>query len=520
MVSYKVYILTPKTSIKALKTVLEAKKKYDKRQKIIPFEEANIVHDFFHHASIADFNHAAAAAGYYYLIPTTETIDALDKDAASSFLLANMSIILNVLGIGSSSTTPGVSLLVRRQVNDDVTQGGQVTSPARQKGELLRSLESWLRCLPSDVRAVLPVPIHSLVASVTPHYTLYLPLLLLPENTFQTGPWPDLVKGPLAPHLPELYRILCRDFHVTHVATHGAVHVLNTPGGLSDTPSPNLIRSPTSLRQLHGSLGSSDLSPSESNFPAVLWVSHTQYGVMQIWAPLYTMFSRGNIREKERILNMLELDAKALGRDVGEISVVDLYSGIGYFAFFYLKRGVGKVLCWEFNGWSVEGMRRGAEANGWRVKTVEANEKSDAVLGDGKLIVFQEDNRNAAERIKVMRNRIPPVRHVNCGLIPTSIESWEIAATVLDPIEGGWIHVHENINDDDLETKISFIVMRFQTLLDIHNEPEQQHRIVECRRVNRVKSYGPHITHYVLDIHVGPPAKEQRLRSTTQKPSE
>ena len=200
---------------------------------------------------------------------------------------------------------------------------------------------------------------------------------------------------------------------------------------------------------------------------------------------------------------MPELGSETLGREVGEVSVVDLYAGIGYFAFFYLKRGVGKVICWELNGWSAEGFRRGAEANGWRVRSIKENGPADPGLEDERLVVFQEDNRNAARRIGEMRSLIPPVRHVNCGLIPTSSDSWETAIRLLDPIQGGWIHVHENIMDDDLETKISFIVMRFKALLDIDDEPEQ-YRIVECLRANKVKSYGPHINHYVLDIHIGP----------------
>ncbi|MCJ1240805.1 hypothetical protein MMC14_008809 [Varicellaria rhodocarpa] len=491
MVLYRVWIVAPKTLVKSIKTTLEAHSKYDKSLKIVPFT-GSILCDF--QTTTTDFDSTKVD---HYLLPTIESVDFLDDDITSALLLENKTL-LEKLGVGT--TTSNISLAVR-QPNENVGQR-EGTPLIRQKGELLRTLEEWLWCLPPEIRTALPIPIHSLVISVTPHYTLYPPLLQLPENTFQTEPWPSLVKGFLAPHLPELYRMLCRDFHITHIAIHGPVHVL-VAWGPSTPPSLNILRSPTSLRRLHGSLGPPDLPPSASNFPAVLWVSHTQHGVIQVWAPLYTMFSRGNIREKARILTLPELDSKTLGRDVGETSAVDLYSGIGYFAFFYVKRGVGKVICWELNGWSVEGLRRGAKANGWQVKTIEENEELDVGLRNEKLIVFQEDNRNAIKRIKEMRSQIPSVRHVNCGLIPTSVDSWEIAVKILDPMEGGWIHVHENILDSDLETKIGVVVMKFKTLLD----DLEQHRIVECLRANRVKSYGPHITHYVLEIYVGPCTK-------------
>ena len=488
MVLFKVWVVAPKTSVKSTKTNLEVHRKYDKTLKIVPLTDS-ILRDF--QVTTIHFDSTKVDR---YLLPTIETVDILDDDISSALHLENKTLLEN---LGIDTTTPNISLAVRWPEENVGRREG--TPLVRQKGELLRTLEEWLWCLPPEIRSTLPIPIHSLVTSITPHYTLYSPLLLLPENTFQTEPWPSLVKGCLASYLPELYRMLCRDFHVTHIAIHGPVHVLAACGP-STTPSLNILRSPTRLRQLHGSLGPPDLPPSASNVSAVLWVSHIQHGVIQVWAPLYTMFSRGNIREKARILTLPELDSNVLSQDIGETSAIDLYSGIGYFAFFYVKRGVGKVICWELNGWSVEGLRRGAKANGWQIKTIEENEESDVGLGDEKLVVFQEDNRNAVERIKEMRSQIPPVRHVNCGLIPTSVDSWEIAVKVLDPMEGGWIHVHENILDSDLEAQIGVVVMKFQTLLD---DPEQ-HRIVECIRANKVKSYGPHITHYVLDIYVGP----------------
>ena len=85
------------------------------------------------------------------------------------------------------------------------------------------------------------------------------------------------------------------------------------------------------------------------------------------------MFSRGNIREKARILGQIRLNQSPfsglcsgeLSQDLCEIDVVDLYVGIGYFALPYLRKGVRRVFGWELNGWSVEGLRRGCIRNGF-----------------------------------------------------------------------------------------------------------------------------------------------------------
>src|SRR5690606_18256943 len=115
--------------------------------------------------------------------------------------------------------------------------------------------------------------------------------------------------------------------------------------------------------------------PRQEDLENAFWVSTKQNGIFQTWAPRYTMFSRGNITEKARILDFhrgdagLERRKKSLAALKG-LWAVDLYAGIGYFVFSYAKRGM-RVLCWEINPWSVEGLRRGALRNGWKVKLVQ-----------------------------------------------------------------------------------------------------------------------------------------------------
>ncbi|KAL9075660.1 MAG: hypothetical protein Q9161_001412 [Pseudevernia consocians] len=274
-------------------------------------------------------------------------------------------------------------------------------------------------------------------------------------------------------------------------------------------PETNILRSPTGLAPVYGDFGpdlSMDHAPTITDFSAAFWCTAQQNGIFQTWAPRYTMFSRGNISEKVRILSLKTLTKKQLRSQPEETSAVDLFAGIGYFAFSYAKVGVGKVLCWEINPWSVEGLRRGAKRNGWGIKYIKDGQAPNETINEeDRLIVFQESNAHATRRIAAVKDSIPPVRHVNCGLLPSSKDSWEVAVQVLDPA-GGWIHVHENIAKKDIEGRREEIVGIFSRLVMNHcvHESQEQWR-VDCEHVEQVKSYAPGVMHYVLDISISPP---------------
>jgi len=212
-----------------------------------------------------------------------------------------------------------------------------------------------------------------------------------------------------------------------------------------------------------------------------------------------------------------------LGQRVQDISVVDMYAGIGYFIFSYLKRGVARVWAWEINGWSVEGLRRGCKSNGWGVKVVKVavdggaddgiKELAAGLKEEDKVVVFHGDNTYAASAIRKAKGELEKkgawkrVRHVNLGLLPSSRPSWEGALNVLDQEFGGWVHVHENVGVDDIDQKRGEIIRDFESLLQsaawkrLHASPSP---IVECQHVERVKSYAPGVVHCVYDIYVPP----------------
>lgn len=387
--------------------------------------------------------------------------------------------------------------------------------------------------------------------------------------------------------MEDLYGRLCEAFKVSHIALggpipammleeqqeHGALGRLDTSTStntsssvleytasdnqLSPSPSfprtqetPNILRSPlNSFTPLHNDFGPSLPAhhvPTRDDFAKAFWCTVRQNGIFQTWAPRYTMFSRGNLSEKTRLLKLLDtlsstiknhakesdlvglmgrggIDEEEKKRREGQkrkretISAVDLYAGVGYFAFCYAAKRevVDKVFCWEISRWSVEGLRRGAVVNGWGVRVFEEGERDD-FDGNGaeegkeeRLIVYRESNQHAATRIAAMRTRMPPVRHVNCGFLPSSKESWETAVQVLDPIQGGWIHAHENIAARAFERRRTEIVQDFRNLVKRHHhhskedeERDQQQWQVECVHFEQVKTYAPGVLHCVLDISI------------------
>jgi tRNA wybutosine-synthesizing protein 2 len=222
------------------------------------------------------------------------------------------------------------------------------------------------------------------------------------------------------------------------------------------------------------------------------------------------MFSRGNIVEKARLLAlpvMIESVTRSgseSGAADGGCTAVDLYAGIGYFAFSYRKAGVEKVLCWELNPWSVEGLVRGAGMNGWSaVRMGVATDANDMDMGtetaEADFLIFQESNELASGRIEQLRATIPPIQHVNCGLLPSSRGSWRTAVRAVDRVLGGWVHLHENLAVVEIGRKAKEIVQEIWRLAE-----KEGRGIVRFEHVERVKTYAPGVMHCVLDIWIGP----------------
>lgn len=354
-------------------------------------------------------------------------------------------------------------------------------------------------------------------------YMIYPPLLLLPPvfalkmsslsaNYSLNGTRLDV---------SSLYPLICDSLSVDHIALSAPIskRVSSAFSGVSLDPSalqqleddesrPNVFRSPTGFTPLYGDFGPnlpSDERPTVNDFASAFWCTAKQNNIFQTWAPRYVMLSRGNISEKARILKLEALTRRKLGRAPQKTSAVDLYAGIGYFAFSYAKAGVGKVLCWEINPWSIEALSRGAKGNGWGTRIVQAGENPNSLArGDEHFLVFSESNEHAAGRIRALRHTIPPIKHVNCGYLPSSEPSWGIVVQVLDT-SGGWIHAHENVAKKDIEARKGDIVMLFTDLVRKYRQkPLGCDWNIECEHVEQVKSYAPGVIHCVFDIAIVP----------------
>ncbi|KAF4630350.1 hypothetical protein G7Y89_g7785 [Cudoniella acicularis] len=387
------------------------------------------------------------------------------------------------------------------------------------------AIKSWFETLPAGLLESIGATVDELISTAPKRWIVYAPMALLPSGGFSHKTWTQLQSALSSIQADDLWTKILGAITkkegkglLTHLAINSGIPLhkigdedeideylgLTPEGIMSEDPNQdNILRTPSGLITLHGDFGPSlspDVIPSERDFKEAFWVSTKQNGITQIWAPRYTMFSRGNVKEKARLLEFHSSrftpeSRKRTKQELGHDAAVDLYAGIGYFVFSYVKVGMGKVLGWELNPWSVEGLRRGAQANGWSIRIVKSHDEWE--MGTEDIVVFLEDNRKALERLK----RLPPgelrsVKHVNCGLLPSSEGSWETAMEILP--EEGWIHVHENVGHNDVGAKKRQIQEAFST----HLQKAGRTAEVIVEHVEFVKTFAPGVWHCVFDVYI------------------
>ncbi|KAI4938323.1 hypothetical protein J4E85_000763 [Alternaria conjuncta] len=386
---------------------------------------------------------------------------------------------------------------------------------------LHKALGTALTLLPDLASITHTLTVEALVTAFPDGYSVYKPMLLLPHNALSSTPWRTLIATypPDSEKMKEVWRDMAISVGATHVAINAPIPISTSStsaSSITTTGGENILRSPTNLTPLYGNFGPAPTpqtitSPSATDFADALWVTARQNGIWQTWAPLYTMFSRGNVNEKARILSLPSVN----DLDVAS-TAVDLYAGIGYFAFSYKKSGdrrntgIRQVACWEINPWSVEGLRRGAEMNGWSCRILkdtdiarlrESLAVDDSDFHQADLLVFQTSNESAETDYTLLPSRKPPIRHVNLGLLPSSKLSWGVAVAILDKQIGGWIHVHENVGVNDVETRRKVVEGEFQSLVDKRDAATRRKALVE--HVEKVKMYAPGVVHCVFDVVIG-----------------
>jgi tRNA wybutosine-synthesizing protein 2 len=338
-----------------------------------------------------------------------------------------------------------------------------------------------------------------LLASAPKRFTIYEPMALLPTGSFTSLPWTTLLQNVGKDACQQLWSRILKQLSMqgketlTHLAVNEGIP-LHKAGEDADE---NVRRSPSGLRTLYGDFGPKNApaeEPSQDDFDKTLWASTKQNGIFQTWAPRWTMFSRGNVKEKARLLDMGN-------KTLRDTWAVDLYAGIGYFVFSYARLGM-RVLCWEINPWSVEGLRRGAVANRWSVRIVQGGDlalPTDKIVNGGEqIIVFLESNEEALGRIQSLQGSgvAQDIRHINCGFLPTSEPTWRDTWDISAPAGETWLHLHENVGAKDTETRREEIQRKFD------DWRQGTDRAAKVEHIEQVKTFAPGVWHCVFDVRV------------------
>jgi tRNA wybutosine-synthesizing protein 2 len=515
-----VLLKVPRAYVKDVKLVLESNKLFDRYHGISPEPEDE------------------PTKGPRMCVPTLIPYEQLEDGSHVSITAANMKILLD---------------LNLDHFTSDITYGAWNPSEPTTRKPALRSQNILRKALTeafSDkelhaeaIEALGIASVDTLIDSFPGSYSIYKPLLLFPSTSFNSD-WTKLIS-----HHPEilmpLWQSIAAAVDCTHIALNSPIPPSNAHSSTHSCDEDNILRSPVNLTRLYGDFGpaptaQSLAAPGQKDLEDALWVSTIQNGIRQTWAPLYTMFSRGNVKEKARIL---ELASASLASSASVASVedgrrrragsgtpgavaastataVDMYAGIGYFSFSYRRAGFACVICFELNPWSVEGLRRGAALNGWstRVFTAEHVPARDApgseweawrdgadgakgVVGGGEdFLIFAMSNEYAAAVLRCLTVYVPPIRHVNLGLLPVSRLSWPSAVRAVDLKRGGWIHAHENVGVVEMDERRTEIEAEFQRLVDERDLEGQTKAKVE--HVEKVKMYAPGVVHAVFDVYI------------------
>ena len=189
------------------------------------------------------------------------------------------------------------------------------------------------------------------------------------------------------------------------------------------------------------------------------WVIHRENFVEYEFDATKLMFSSGNVTERRRMGDIHTKD---------EV-IVDAFCGIGYYTLQFLVRGLAKhVHACEINPNSIIALQKGLNRNG-------VSERCTIHEGDNK--VTMKSLRGVADRVIL-------------GLIPSSMNAWGNAIRCLKP-EGGILHIHMNVHEDEIEAWSVKTAEWFATASG---------KTAEILHLEVVKQYSPRIMHVVLDL--------------------
>ncbi|KAG0100753.1 hypothetical protein BGZ93_005320 [Podila epicladia] len=419
------------------------------------------------------------------------------------------------------------------------------------KDGLTKFLTPYLTSWPSNSQISID-SLPALLASIPQKWEHYSDFTLLPPAAFLAEPWPQVLghllqldhqsqqQGSSEPsimdHLERLVQDALGSTHIARKAIIPVQDILRRPKIRPLTGDWGIhsqfkswIEHDTALLdhhnvqdqpQVEALTHATDAEPTPENFGSAYWAMTCQNHVWYSWAPMFTMFSAGNITEKERVAHSRPIF------DARDKVVVDLYAGIGYFTLVYLLHaGARTVHACEWNPWSVEGLARGADRNGIRWSKVSSLEDSVAANRQesnpaqgqesapskqaqrtpkklskpaplGNLVIYPGDN---AQWISCFENQ---AHHVNLGLIPSAELGWVLGVRALCPKEGGYLHVHHNIRVGEEESFRSYLLKSLEQ--QFAEWKTGQVWELHIRHMENIKSFAPLVFHYVADVECRP----------------
>ena len=180
------------------------------------------------------------------------------------------------------------------------------------------------------------------------------------------------------------------------------------------------------------------------------------------------MFSSGNTTERQRAGTLVDGKSEV---------IVDLFAGIGYFTLpFLVKGGALKVIACDWNADAHQALQTSLEKNKvadrWVGVSNPAYYAAAALSVHGKLRLTAATTvscfllHRCEQRLGDCREVAPAgvADRVNLGLIPTSEFAWETAIKCLKPLQGGWLHIHENVHEKQEEEWKQYVISKLHTV--------------------------------------------------------
>jgi tRNA wybutosine-synthesizing protein 2 len=185
------------------------------------------------------------------------------------------------------------------------------------------------------------------------------------------------------------------------------------------------------------------------------------------------MFAKGNLSERIRVANQIK-SSKSGSQEI----IIDMFSGLGYFTIPNAKLGgPKKIYAIEWNPIACKYLKENLVLN--KIQSIVEVIHGDSLVEVPKLI----EQCVVADRI--MLGLLPP---------PTS----HIALAIKASKKGTKIHYDDLIRTEHVDEDV-------KKTLDLFNKAAKEDRkgfTVKLVSANNVKSYGPKMDHYVLDLEV------------------